>query len=150
MRDVVDVAGERVGEAVHLADERRDEERRQGRDRCECEQQRDGSRWPALLQALSLEPVDGRVEGERKEHRDQDPDNDVPRDPNDLEQQPDGDRNPEDREDRRGPEADDALLHATRITPESDGHGTVLGTVPHRDCPSKSAGEERAAGIEPA
>ena len=124
MRDVVDVAGERVGEAVHLADERRDEERRQGRDRCESEQQRDGGRRPALLHALSLEPVDGRVEGEREEHRDQDPDDDVPRDPDDLEQQPDGDRDPEDREDRRGPEADDALLHATRITPESDGPRT--------------------------
>ena len=121
MRDVVDVAGERVREAVHLADERRDEERRQGGDRCESEQQRDGGRQPALLHSLSLEPVDGRVEGEREEHRDQDPDDDVPRDPDDLEQQPHGDRNPQDRQDRRGPEPDDALLHATRITPESDG-----------------------------
>ena len=114
-----DVAGERLREAVDLVDERRKEEGAERGQPSEREQHRDRGRRPAALHAVALEPVDRWVERQREEDRDQDPREDVPRDPDDLEQERDRDRDPEHRKDRRGPEPDKALLHV------KEDHGRV-------------------------
>ena len=62
-------------------------------------------------EAVALEPLDRRVQREREEDRDQDPGEDLARDPQHLEQQDDPDRDPEQRKDRGRPKADNALLH---------------------------------------
>ena len=123
MRDVVDVAGQRLREAVHLVDERRDEERAQrGQRRASVSstviavaapRRFTPWRWNQSTAGLraSVRKTAIRI------HVD-----DVPRDPDDLEQERDRDRDPEHRKDRRGPEPDEALLHARgRITAASDG-----------------------------
>ena len=51
------------------------------------------------------------VQRKRKEDRDQDPGENLARDPDDVEQERNRDRDPEHRKDRGGPEADNSLLH---------------------------------------
>ena len=121
VRDVVDVVGGLVHELVHLVDERRNEQEPDRDEESEREQRGHSDGAAALGQAVPLEPVDCRVQREREEERDQHPREDVPGDPDHLED----DRHRDDRrqqgEDRPQPEADQALRdHPCSITTASD------------------------------
>ena len=109
--DVVDVIRKCLREPIHLADERRDEEEPEEREAGEHEDGRDPGCKPSAANAVVLEPVDGGVHREREEDRDQNPGENLARDPDELEHEKDPDRDPEQRKDRRGPKADNALLH---------------------------------------
>src|SRR6266480_5067348 len=88
VRDIVDVARELVDELVELVDEGRDDreaDRDEERDR---EQVGERGRPAAARDAVSHEPFDRRVERERQEDRDQNPGQDVPGDPDHLEDDP--------------------------------------------------------------
>ena len=57
LRDVVDVAGHGVDELVHVVDERRDEQRADGRDAEQDEQERDRRCEAAAADAAPLQPA---------------------------------------------------------------------------------------------
>src|SRR4029453_6911976 len=85
------------------------------------EQERHGRGCPTALQAVALEPVARRVEREREKRRDQDPGQDVPRDPDDLQGNRDGDHGRQQRQDRPKPEPDQALRdHRPIVAERSD------------------------------
>ena len=135
LRHVVDVAGHGVDELVHVVDERRDEQR------ADCRRRR-GARAGAPTDAASpggraapLQHLDERVDREREEERDRDPDDHVSRDRDEVEQRPHRDREPEDREDRAHAEADDALGHRQEH-PRRTGRFLYASGIP---CPSGAA-----------
>ena len=109
VRQVGDVGGNLVREAVNLVDERRYEQRREAGDDGQCEHGDDARREPAPRHAVGLQPADRRVEGEREEERDQEPAHDVARHPQDVEHDADEDQDPQHGEDRPRLERDDAL-----------------------------------------
>ena len=109
--DIPNVVGESANEAVGLVDERGDEQSRESDERTEGEDEGHPRRGPSPTEAVTLEPFDERVEREREEERDQKPGENLPRDPDQLEQQHDRDRERQDGKNRRGAEADNALLH---------------------------------------
>ena len=113
LRQVVDVAGTRVDELVHVVDERRDEERADAGD---DERSRAGTPIPggeaAALDAAPLEQLDERVHREREEERDRDPARARGARPRAMcSTTHDRDREREDRRMVRDAEADDALGH---------------------------------------
>jgi hypothetical protein len=74
-----------------------------------------------------------RVERKRQEERDHDPRQDVPRDPDHLEYDGDGDDRPEQRQDRAQLEPDQALRdHGTIVAERSDVSSRTRGRVTSR------------------
>ena len=106
---VVDVAGDRVCEVVHLAHEGGNEGRGDPddhEDRAD-ENDRDGG---APADPAADEKVDRRVERHREEERDQHPDDHGARHPEDLEHDRGGEDDPDHGQDRARAEPDDAFV----------------------------------------
>ena len=114
-RQVVDVVGGLVDEGVHLVDERRDEQGSQPDDAERDAEVGDPDRGAAAVDAVALEPFDGRVQREREEERDEDPRQHVPRDPDDLEHGRNGEHDPDDGKDGPRRKVDDPLEHGASI-----------------------------------
>ena len=106
---VLDEPRHGVGELLDLADERRDQERTECGEREQREQEDDQGRDSAPEPA-ALEELDGGVEREREEERDQDPGDDVPCEEEERDDRRGGEDDPEDDEDRPGTERDEAFL----------------------------------------
>src|SRR5919109_783426 len=106
--EVVQVVGDLVREVVHLVDQRRDEQPADQRDSDQRGDEDDPGRDTTPLDA-SLEPVNGGGQRERQEQRDEDPGEDMPRDPEDLQGDERDDEDRDDHENRPGPEMDPAV-----------------------------------------
>src|SRR6266542_608408 len=96
-----------VGEVIDLIDECRDEERADRDDHRERRHVDDPCREASSFEA-PLNLIHGRVQGEGKEERDEDPRENVPRDPEHLEDREDGDKDADDDQDRPRTEMDEA------------------------------------------
>ena len=128
--DVAGVVGQLLDEVVHLVDERRDEQVADQGQEPEGEQERDRGGGPPSLEPVPLEPLDGGVQSQGQEQRDQDPRQYVARDPDHLEQDRDRDDRREQRQHGPQPEADEALRdHPPRIAAASDVRYTALGSL---------------------
>ena len=109
LREVVDVIRNLVREVVHLVDERRDEEREQAAHHRERHDERDSGGEAATRDAVSLQPLDCRIERQCEEERDQEPAQHVTRHPEHIEDDSDRDHDPQHREDRARTEMDDPV-----------------------------------------
>ena len=119
--EVVDVAGNGVGQVVDLAHEGRHERRGDPDDDEDRADEDDADCRPALHPTPD-EELDGRVERHREEERDQQPDDHRARHPDHLEHDRDGEHDPDHGQDRARPEPNDALVeHPARIGAALDG-----------------------------
>ena len=117
MRDVLHVVRELVDELVHLVDQRRDEREPDRDEEGEREEVRERGGGDASLDPVTLEPADRGVQRQGQEDRDHHPGEDVPGDPDDLEDDRDGDDRPQQGQDRPQLEPDDSLRdHRASIT----------------------------------
>jgi hypothetical protein len=120
--DIAHVVGELVREPRRLVDQGRDEERTAGHDHADHEQEGDAGSRSSVAQATTLERLDGWIQRHGQEDGDQDPGQDLPRNPRDVEQEEEPERDPEHGEDRRRAKADDPLFEhrSFRIAARSD------------------------------
>ena len=123
LADVVDVVGDLADELAYLMNDCRHEQGPDHRERRQDQHISDRSGEAAPADSVALEELDRRVHRQREEQRDQDPRDHVPRDPDHLEDDGNGDDRTEHGQDRAHGKADEPLgHHAPRIAASSDVH----------------------------